>query len=88
MNDGLMKLCSVHDSKADAWMNPMCFQALGQAVRSFQDAVNDKSSDIGRHPEDYALYHICDFSPLSGEVSVNGGPVVVALGINFKESVE
>lgn len=49
----VLKMCSIRDEKAEAWMTPMFFQANAQAVRSFADAVRDSSSDFGKHPEDY-----------------------------------
>ncbi len=78
-------LCSIYDSKAEAWLNPMCFQALGQAMRSFSDAVNSNEGDFSRHPEDYTLFHIGSFNVGSGELVVLEAPMVVCLGINVKE---
>ena len=46
MNNGTLQLCSVYDCKSEAWQNPMCFQALGQAMRSFGDAVNSSDTEF------------------------------------------
>ena len=63
-----LRICSVHDVKAEAWTTPMFFQSNAQAVRSFGDAVKDKSSDFGKHPEDYHLYAIGVFDQDEGVV--------------------
>lgn len=43
----------------------MCFRTDVQAARYFSDAVNDKSSILNRHPQDYDLIRI-------GSVDDNG----------------
>lgn len=78
-----MKMCAIYDSKAEAWMNPLWFQATGQAIRSFGDAVNKVDSEFGMHPEDYTLFLLGDFDPQTGKVSVLEAPVSLAVGINL-----
>ena len=46
-------ICSIYDTKAEAWLMPMFFGAAGQAVRAFSDAVNGTEGDIAKHPEDF-----------------------------------
>lgn len=83
----MLKLCSIHDTKSEGWMNPLVFQANAQAVRSFADAVRNKESDIGKHPEDYHLYVIGEFDPHSGVV-VPCEPVVHLIHGANVESIE
>lgn len=79
-----LKICSVHDVKAEAWMTPMFFQANGQAVRAFGDAVRDKSTEFGKHPEDYHLFLIGEFDNQTGEITVCEA-VHLVHGANIKE---
>lgn len=81
----LLKVASIHDVKAEAWLTPMFFQSNGQAVRSFGDAVRDKNSEFGRHPEDYHLYVIGDFDPQTGTLT-GFDPVHLIHGANIKET--
>ena len=76
-------ICSIHDSKAEAWLLPMFFQAPAQAVRVFTDAVNTQEGDIKNHPEDYTLFKIGYFDELSGEIE-SCVPEVLGNGANFK----
>lgn len=78
-----MTICSIRDSKAEAWLNPMFFLARGQAIRAFSDAVNDPKSDFYKHPEDYVLFELGYFNQLTGEVEVVA-PVSLGIGSNFK----
>lgn len=84
-----LTMCSIRDSVAGAWLTPLFFQSKAQAVRSFQDAVNDKSSDFAKHPEDYALFGLGEFDPETGAVSVYAQPESLGIGVNFvRETLE
>lgn len=79
----IYKCCAIHDAKAEAWMTPMFFQAAGQAVRSFADAVNDGKSEFSRHPEDFSLFEIGEFDLRTGIFVAESAPVVLASGVNL-----
>lgn len=79
-------LCSIYDTKAEVYTAPMQFQSAAQALRSFTDAVNNKQSDFGKHPEDYVLLEIGSWDERSGEIEPCV-PTSLGVGINFvKES--
>lgn len=65
-----MVLCSIYDSKAEAFSNPMSFQSVAQAMRAFGDHINDPGSDMHRHPEDYVLFHVGTFDQRSSNIEV------------------
>lgn len=78
-----LKICSIYDSKAEAWMNPLFFQATGQAIRSFGDAIADGKSDFARHPEDYTLFLLGSFDGQTGKLEVLQAPVALVTGVNL-----
>ena len=80
-------MCSIFDSKAEAWTNPMYFQAVGQAIRQFSDVVNDEKSDFFKHPEDYVLFLLGTFNQRTGLVEVLDAPESLAVGVNVKLAV-
>lgn len=63
-------ICSIHDTKAEAFSQPMFFQAVGQALRAFIDAVSDgdPKSNFAMHPEDFNLFRIGTFDDQTGEI--------------------
>lgn len=63
-------ICSIHDSKAECFSQPMFFQAVGQALRSFIDAVSDgdPKNNLSVHPEDFNLFRIGLFDDQTGEL--------------------
>lgn len=42
-----------------------------RAIRMLEDTINDKSTPIGKHPEDYALYKILEIDMRTGEIIDN-----------------
>ena len=83
----MLKMCSIRDVKAEAWLTPMFFQANAQAIRSFGDAVGDRNSEFGKHPEDYNLYCLGSFDDQTGEVVVVE-PEHLAHGANLVRTLE
>lgn len=60
-------LCAIHDRSIDAYVNLHCVRAEGQAIRQFQDAINDPNAGTLRtHPDDYDLYRVGTFDDDTG----------------------
>lgn len=53
-----LNIYTIFDTASGVYMRPFFAQSDGQATRSFSDISNDKSHEIGKHPEDYSLYRI------------------------------
>lgn len=64
----IYKIYTVYDSKAEYYLQPIFMNTKGEALRVFADWANDKSTTIGKHPEDYILYEIAEYDNKSGEV--------------------
>lgn len=56
------KIVAIYDSKAEAFLKPVFVQSNGAAVRSFADAVNDPSTEFHKHPEDYTMFSIGEWT--------------------------
>ncbi len=52
------KIYTIHDSKAEAFMNPFFLNSKGEAIRTFTEAVNDPQSTISKYPDDFTLFEI------------------------------
>lgn len=57
----LLKIFSVYDVKAEAYMQPFFMQSTGQACRSFEDTVNNPESVFNKHAADFTLFEIGTF---------------------------
>ena len=79
------KVYVVHDSKADAFMMPFFMQEDAQAVRGFQDQVNNPESPFFNHAEDYTLFNIGRYSEETGTLE-GVDKFALANGVEVKKS--
>ena len=83
----LKKLFTVFDVKAEAYMNPFVADSTGLAIRTFADIANDPKHPIGEHPEDYTLFEIGTYDPLTGMVEKLKTHKPLGIGIEFMEPI-
>jgi len=81
-----LQIYSVYDSKAEAYMNPFFLQNDAMAVRGFNDAANGESP-IAKHPGDYTLFHIGEYSETKGEL-IPMTPRSLGNALEFQTSFE
>lgn len=63
-----MKICSIYDSKADAYLQPFFTPNSGTAIRSFSDAAKEEGSNFFKHAEDFTLFVLGDFDEHTGVI--------------------
>lgn len=63
----LLKMFCVFDSKIGAYMQPFFLRSKGEALRSFTEAVNDPKTSFFKHPGDYTLFEIGEYSEETGK---------------------
>lgn len=78
---------SVFDTKAECYLPPFTFPAIGQGVRMFVDICTDDSHPVGKHYADYRLCRIGEFDDTEG-VLTSGPPIVLATGDEARGSRE
>nr|QJB19101.1 MAG: nonstructural protein [Microvirus sp.] len=59
---------SVLDAKVGAFARPYFAPSKAAAIRAFGDVARDPAHEVGRHPEDYTLYHVGLFDELTGQL--------------------
>lgn len=74
---------AVRDEKAVGFAHPFFVMARGQAVRMFGDWCQDKNTPLGKHPEDYRLYHVGSFDDESGQFVNQPIPEAVSHGSDW-----
>ncbi len=62
-----LKVFSIYDSKAEAFIQPFYSQTTGTAVRSFEQACNDRASDFNKFAGDYTLFELGEFDQNTAE---------------------
>ncbi|QCQ84952.1 nonstructural protein [Blackfly microvirus SF02] len=66
-----MLIFSVFDAAVNAYLQPFFVRSKGEAIRSFQDAVNDPKSQFNIHYTDYSLFLLGSYDDASGVFDTN-----------------
>lgn len=64
-----MVLVAIKDRALQAYMRPWFAQTKNQAIRMFQDEVNNNQSPMFNHPDDYDLYYLGNWDDETGQVT-------------------
>lgn len=78
-----MKIISVQDTKAEAFLQPICVRTIPEALRLFEQQTKDPNSQFSKTPEDFILHHIGDYNELTGEITPCS-PHAVATAAQFQ----
>lgn len=81
----IMKVCSVYDVKAEAFMPPQFVPAVGIATRDFTDAFTGEGAKMAKHKADFDLYHVADFDTGDGHFESVIPPKLVIKGSDVGE---
>lgn len=61
-------LVALYDRAVEAHAPVMTVSTKNEALRSFRQAVNDKTTPINQNPTDYELYVIGTYNDQTGEI--------------------
>ena len=60
------KIYSVHDAKAEAYMQPFLIPNEAMAIRACENLVNTLDHQFSTNPEDYVLFGLGEFDDQTG----------------------
>lgn len=60
------KVFSIYDAKAQAYLQPFFMSNIGLALRAIGDCLSDPNHQFTKHPEDYTLFNLGTFDPVTG----------------------
>jgi len=81
-----MKVYSVYDAKAEAYLPPMFFVSRGVAIRTFGAAASDEKHDFNRFASDYTLFELGDFDEFTGKFTLHSAPVALGNALELRSS--
>lgn len=80
-------IVAIFDRKAEAFLKPVVVDSPAAAVRAWGDAINEPSSDFGKHPEDYSMWSIGTYCSSTGTFQPQeNGNVELAKALALKNS--
>ena len=78
-----VKIFTVYDSKAEAYMPPFFMQSTGQAMRTFEDTVRDENHAFAKHPEDYTIFELGTFDDANASIEMHKTSIPLAKAIEL-----
>lgn len=84
----MKKIYSVYDKKGCFYSNPFCVNNAIEAVRSFQQAVLDKNTQLSTYPEDFSLFYLGQFDEDKGTFEILNIPHLVHEAMEFIQPVK
>lgn len=84
----MLKLFSIFDSKANAYMNPFIQATAPAAMRSFGAACCDSNSEFHKFAEDFTLFELGEWDEHTGSILmyVTPRPICKAIEISIAHS--
>ena len=61
-------IVSIYDTKAMFFANPWTARNEGEAIRLFTSGINDKETQLNKHPTDFNLYYVGTFDDEIGTI--------------------
>ncbi len=81
----IMKIFSINDSKANAYLTPIFAPTIGVAIRMFQKAANQDGSDFNIYAADYTLFEIGEWNEETGRLKANEVNKNIINGLDVKD---
>ncbi|QXP07837.1 MAG: nonstructural protein [Arizlama microvirus] len=79
-----MKVFTVYDCKAEAYLTPMFMQSRGVAIRQFGAAAADDKHDFCRFAEDYTLFELGDYDERYASFNLHQTPISLGKASELK----
>jgi len=68
-SDDFLPVFCYRDSKSETYGPPLLYKNVGLMLRELSDQFRSgQQSVISRHPQDFAIFHIGDFNPHTGQI--------------------
>lgn len=79
----VLKIFTVYDSKADAFLPPFFAQATGVALRMFEESISDPQHQFAKHAGDYTLFELGSFDQATGNITTLKAHLNLGCAITF-----
>lgn len=79
-----MKIFSVNDSKAEAYLPPIFFRTTAEALRAFESSCDDSNSSFSKYPSDFTLVELGEYDELTAKITTHAQPRILQNAAEFK----
>lgn len=84
----ILRMYTVRDEKAEAYLPPFCARTPGEAERMFLELSTDPQHQFCKHAEDFSLVEVGSFDQETGAVKGLPAPVFVVRAADLKMRAE
>lgn len=84
----ILKVYSIYDSKAEAYLQPFFCVNNNVAMRHFRAAVNDPSHDFGKYSSDFTLFLIGEWDQWEAKLSSYDHKIQLVQGHELKGELD
>lgn len=74
-----LKMFTVFDSKAAAFLQPFFAPTTAVAIRSFSQAARTQGHDFNQYAEDYTLFELGEFDQETAKIMLRDTPTSICL---------
>lgn len=82
----ILKIFTVYDQKAKAYLTPFFLPQDGMATRTFAECCNNPEHNFGKWPSDFTLFEIGEYNETTAELTPHGTPKSFGTGVEFLET--
>ncbi len=82
----ILKIYSVFDSKAEAFLQPFYQTTTGLAIRAFETAANEEGHNFQKYAGDYTLFELGEFEQDTGIFIILAAPHNLGTALTFINS--
>ena len=82
-----LQMFSVYDKQVNAYLPVFFCRSMGEAIRSFTEAVNDPNKPFGKYATDYSLMGLGEFDDVSGSFLAHDPVRVIAANEVIEEEI-
>lgn len=79
----MIKVFTVHDSKASAYLPPFYMRNSGEAIRAFETTAKDPSTQFNKYPKDFTLFEIGSWDEENGQITMLQHPKLLINAAEF-----
>lgn len=84
----MLKIFTVYDSKAEAYLQPFFAPTIAVAIRSFTKAADNPSHDFHHFPGDFTLFELGEWDEQAGTTFMYDAQVSLGLALHHQTPEE
>ena len=74
----ILKVFSIYDSKAEAYLQPFFMANKGTAIRAIVDLLGKPDHQFAKYPADFTLFELGEYDDSSGRMLPHSTPLSIA----------